>query len=127
MALAQTLYEGGFITYMRTDSPAVSPEGVATAHATVGSEYGADYIGKHTYGAKGNAQEAHECIRPTDTATTPDAVRLELGADNGEGGRPVRADLSALSGKPDGQCGLPRCACRPWSAVRPCSRPRDRG
>jgi len=81
MKLAQTLYESGWITYMRTDSPAVSPEGTAMAHATIAAEYGADYIGKHRYGAKGNAQEAHECIRPTDTATTPDAVRLELGTE----------------------------------------------
>ncbi|MEO1664709.1 MAG: type I DNA topoisomerase [Chloroflexota bacterium] len=91
MKLAQTLYEGGFITYMRTDSPAVSPEGSAMAHATITVEYGVDYIGKHRYGAKGNAQEAHECIRPTDTATTPDAVRLELGVDGAKA-----ADLYTL-------------------------------
>ena len=91
MRLAQTLYENGHITYMRTDSPAVSPEGATMAHASIQSRYGADYIGKHRYGAKGNAQEAHECIRPTDTATTPDAVQLELGADSTKA-----ADLYAL-------------------------------
>jgi DNA topoisomerase-1 len=91
MKLAQTLYEMGAITYMRTDSPAVSPEGTAMAHATITADYGADYIGKHSYGAKGNAQEAHECIRPTDTATAPDAVRLELGANGTKA-----ADLYAL-------------------------------
>ncbi len=91
MKLAQTLYENGHITYMRTDSPAVSLEGTAMAHITITAEYGANYIGKHSYGAKGNAQEAHECIRPTDTATTPDAVRLELGTEGAKA-----ADLYAL-------------------------------
>ena len=91
MKLAQTLYENGRITYMRTDSSAVSPEGTAMAHATITVEYSVDYIGKYRYGAKGNAQEAHECIRPTDTATPPDAVRLELGADSAQ-----VADLYAL-------------------------------
>ena len=84
MKLAQQLYESGRITYMRTDSPAVSPEGTAMAHATITEQMGERYIGKHRYGAKGKAQEAHECIRPTDTATTPEAVRLELGVDGGK-------------------------------------------
>jgi DNA topoisomerase-1 len=76
MKLAQSLYENGLITYMRTDSPAVSPEGVQMAHDTIQQLYGADYVGATRYGAKGNAQEAHECIRPTDTQSSPDAVRL---------------------------------------------------
>jgi DNA topoisomerase-1 len=83
MRHAQKLYEGGYITYMRTDSPAVSPEGQQMAKQTIISQYGEQYLGKAQYKAKGNAQEAHECIRPTDTANTPDAVRLALGAKAG--------------------------------------------
>lgn len=78
MKLAQILYENGLITYMRTDSLAVSPEGVEMAQATIKHLYGVDYVGTTRYGAKGNAQEAHECIRPTDTQTSPDAVRLSV-------------------------------------------------
>jgi DNA topoisomerase I len=81
MGLAQRLYEMGAITYMRTDSPAVSPEGTAMAHATITAAYGDSYVGKHSYGAKSGAQEAHECVRPTDTATSPTALRLDLGTD----------------------------------------------
>ena len=80
MKLAQQLYENGYITYMRTDSPAVSPEGQTMAKATIQKLYGANYVGNTRYGAKGNAQEAHECIRPTDTEVTPDAIRQTLGA-----------------------------------------------
>lgn len=82
MKLAQQLYEAALITYHRTDSPAVSPEGVAMAHATIRGAYGDAYLGQHSYGAKGNAQEAHECLRPTDTDLSPDAARLQLGAGN---------------------------------------------
>jgi DNA topoisomerase-1 len=82
MQLAQQLYENGLITYMRTDSPAVSPEGQALARDTIIQNYGQHYVGQHQYGAKGNAQEAHECIRPTDTNTSPDVARLALGAGN---------------------------------------------
>ena len=79
MKLAQQLYENGHITYMRTDSPAVSPEGQAMAKATIQQLYGDNYLGNTRYTAKGNAQEAHECIRPTDTNVSPDALRLTLG------------------------------------------------
>lgn len=80
MKLAQQLYENGYITYMRTDSPAVSPEGQTMAKATIQKLYGANYVGSTRYGAKGNAQEAHECIRPTDTEVAPDTIRQTLGA-----------------------------------------------
>jgi DNA topoisomerase I len=83
MKLAQQLYEGGHITYMRTDSPAVSPEGQAMAKATIHQLYGENYLGNISYAAKGNAQEAHECIRPTYTEVSPEALRMTLGADNG--------------------------------------------
>ena len=82
MRQAQTLYEDGYITYMRTDSPAVSPEGQAMAKQTIRSQYGDKYLGSTQYKAKGSAQEAHECIRPTDTQNTSDNVRLALGPKN---------------------------------------------
>ena len=80
MRQAQMLYEAGLITYMRTDSPAVSPEGQAMAKETIRTQYGEKYLGSNQYKAKGSAQEAHECIRPTDTQHTTDAVRAEMAA-----------------------------------------------
>jgi DNA topoisomerase IA len=56
MKLAQQLYENGHITYMRTDSPSVSPEGQAMAKATIRQLYGDNYIGSTRYAAKGNAR-----------------------------------------------------------------------
>jgi DNA topoisomerase I len=82
MKLAQQLYESGHITYMRTDSPAVSSEGQAMAKATIRQLYGDDYIGSAHYTAKGNSQEAHECIRPTDTEVSAQALRLTLSKEN---------------------------------------------
>jgi DNA topoisomerase-1 len=86
MKLAQQLYEAGYISYMRTDSPTVSPEGASMAKATIQHLYGEKYVGSHTYGAKSNAQEAHECIRPTDTDASPDAIRMALGVSGGRVG-----------------------------------------
>jgi DNA topoisomerase IA len=83
MRHAQKLYEAGYITYMRTDSPAVSPEGQQMAQDIIRKAYGEQYLGKTQYKAKDNAQEAHECIRPTDTNNRPEGVRLALGAKAG--------------------------------------------
>ncbi|WP_228760062.1 type I DNA topoisomerase [Pseudactinotalea sp. HY158] len=82
MRTAQTLYENGFITYMRTDSASLSGQAVAAARAQATELYGADFIPAkpRTYGkaAKG-AQEAHEAIRPAgDTFRTPGQVAREL-------------------------------------------------
>lgn len=74
MKLAQKLYEDGHITYMRTDSPLVSPEGTRMAHDTITRLYGANYIGSGGARAKSGAQEAHECIRPNDTSITRDQI-----------------------------------------------------
>lgn len=67
MSVAQDLYEQGFITYMRTDSVALSAEAVSAARAQVrdlfGEEYLADKPRVYTSKVK-NAQEAHEAIRP---------------------------------------------------------------
>jgi DNA topoisomerase-1 len=79
MRQAQTLYEEGYITYMRTDSPAVSPEGQEMAKQTLLKLYDEKYLGNVQYKAKGGAQEAHECIRPTDTQVSPKAVMQALG------------------------------------------------
>ncbi|MEJ2762524.1 type I DNA topoisomerase [Photobacterium sp. MCCC 1A19761] len=67
MGLAQRLYEAGYITYMRTDSTNLSKEAVESAREYIGSEYGENYLPAkpNVYGSKGNAQEAHEAIRPS--------------------------------------------------------------
>jgi DNA topoisomerase I len=67
MRTAQRLYEQGFITYMRTDSPALSGEAVAGARSSVEELYGKEYLSEEPrqYAAKSKgAQEAHEAIRP---------------------------------------------------------------
>ncbi|KMV32086.1 type I DNA topoisomerase [Photobacterium swingsii] len=67
MGLAQRLYEAGYITYMRTDSTNLSKEAVESAREFIASEYGDNYLPEkaNVYGSKGNAQEAHEAIRPS--------------------------------------------------------------
>lgn len=66
MSVAQSLYESGYITYMRTDSVNLSDLALAQAKEVIESEYGKEYlkIRKFTNKIKG-AQEAHEAIRPT--------------------------------------------------------------
>ena len=85
MKVAQSLYEGvsigktvtGLITYMRTDSTTLSKEAIAEMRGFITKNYGADYLPKApiVYKASSkNAQEAHEAIRPTSIARTPDSV-----------------------------------------------------
>lgn len=72
MALAQDLYEKGYITYMRTDSYNISEEFKKEAEAFILDKYGSEYFEatpKKTKTSK-NAQEAHEAIRPTNVNTT---------------------------------------------------------
>ncbi|MFA5467775.1 MAG: type I DNA topoisomerase [Sphaerochaetaceae bacterium] len=75
MSVAQKLYENGFITYMRSDSPSLSQEGVRAAREAAGKLYGPEYLSAtpRQYGAKDKrAQEAHEAIRPAgDTFVHP--------------------------------------------------------
>jgi DNA topoisomerase-1 len=68
MMVAQRLYEAGHITYMRTDSTNLSKDAVAACREYVTNEYGAKYLPEEpvVFGSKGNAQEAHEAIRPSD-------------------------------------------------------------
>ncbi len=69
MSAAQRLYEAGHITYMRTDGIDMAPEAVAAARGAIKARFGAPYVPEQPriYKNKAkNAQEAHECIRPTD-------------------------------------------------------------
>jgi DNA topoisomerase-1 len=68
MSVAQGLYENGYITYMRTDSPALSQQAITAARNQASKLYGADSIPEkpRVYTGKSkNAQEAHEAIRPS--------------------------------------------------------------
>ncbi|MCC5972136.1 MAG: type I DNA topoisomerase [Pararhodobacter sp.] len=79
MSTAQRLYEAGLITYMRTDGIDMAAEAVMAARDEIKSRYGAEYVPKspRMYKNKAkNAQEAHECIRPTEMSAAPDKVRL---------------------------------------------------
>ena len=93
MAVAQQLYEGlnvgqggsvGLITYLRTDSVRVAETAINQARTYIRSAFGGDFVPKsprrYTQRSKG-AQEAHEAIRPTSIARTPDEVRNVLTAD----------------------------------------------
>jgi DNA topoisomerase-1 len=67
MRVAQKLYESGLITYMRTDSPFLSNEGINGARVTVKDLFGEEYLSESPRQFKTNsaeAQEAHEAIRP---------------------------------------------------------------
>lgn len=84
MQIAQKLYEGvelkeegtvGLITYMRTDSVAVSNDAREAARRYIVNTFGENYfLGKSFTNSK-NAQAAHECIRPTDPLRTPEQVK----------------------------------------------------
>ncbi|MGQ9736022.1 MAG: type I DNA topoisomerase [Thermaceae bacterium] len=89
MRIAQRLYEGvdlpegtvGLITYMRTDSVRVSPLAVGKAREVIREVFGEAYLSKtpRAYAnRKGQVQDAHEAIRPTDPARRPELVRPYL-------------------------------------------------
>ena len=83
MAAAQRLYEAGLITYMRTDGIDMAPEAVHAARDAIKARFGENYVPKspRMYKNKAkNAQEAHECIRPTDMMLSPD--RLNVSAED---------------------------------------------
>ena len=86
MGLAQRLYEGGYITYMRTDSTSMAAEAVAEAAGLIKSSFGQQYwAGRYKHHDKkvAGAQEAHECIRPTAMARPRREVEAEIRADGG--------------------------------------------
>ena len=85
MRTAQTLYENGYITYMRTDSPVLSSQAIDAARRQAAELYGPEFVPDkarvYTSKAKG-AQEAHEAIRPAgDHFRTPAQVARELSGD----------------------------------------------
>jgi DNA topoisomerase-1 len=86
MRTAQKLYEGteidgettGLITYMRTDSVVMSNEAISQVRNFIGENYGKEYLpdAPRVYKSKAkNAQEAHECIRPTNVNLTPKNIK----------------------------------------------------
>ena len=89
MSIAQQLYEGvditgegtvGLITYMRTDSLRLSEEAIAAAKGFIEHRYGREYYppqARH-YKSKGNAQDAHEAIRPSDVNLVPEDIKKDL-------------------------------------------------
>jgi len=90
MMVAQRLYEGveipeegsvGLITYMRTDSTRVSEGAIAQARELIEKSFGSNYLPEkpnHFRTKSKGAQEAHEAIRPTEVARTPDSLRGAL-------------------------------------------------
>ncbi|WP_209834962.1 type I DNA topoisomerase [Ruegeria sp. HKCCE3926] len=79
MQVAQRLYEAGYITYMRTDGIDMAPEAVAATRDAIADRYGAEYVpdSPRIYKNKAkNAQEAHECIRPTDMSRDAKALKV---------------------------------------------------
>jgi DNA topoisomerase-1 len=89
MGVAQRLYEGidvgaegtvGLITYMRTDSPRVSPEAKVAAREWILKQLGPQYLPEtpNEYRGKKDAQDAHEAIRPTDASRTPESIARYL-------------------------------------------------
>jgi len=92
MRLAQQLYEGvdfgegavGLITYMRTDSVSLAQEAVTEIRATIEKLYGKEGLAEspRVYKTKSkNAQEAHEAVRPTSAAVTPQQLEGHIDAD----------------------------------------------
>ncbi|MDA1195954.1 MAG: type I DNA topoisomerase [Planctomycetota bacterium] len=87
MGVAQQLYENGCITYMRTDSTALSSQAIDAARAEISTRYGASFLpgAPRTYKTNvKNAQEAHEAIRPAGSKfQTIEEVGRALGGDAG--------------------------------------------
>jgi DNA topoisomerase-1 len=92
MTIAQQLYEGldigeegavGLITYMRTDSFRIADEAQAECRTYIPSAFGAEYLepAPRVYATKASAQGAHEAVRPTSAARTPEALQPFLSED----------------------------------------------
>jgi DNA topoisomerase-1 len=79
MNAAQRLYEAGLITYMRTDGIDMAPEAITAARDAIAAKFGKDYVPDtpRIYKNKAkNAQEAHECIRPTDLMLDAETAKI---------------------------------------------------
>jgi DNA topoisomerase-1 len=92
MSIAQSLYEGvelkggsieGLITYMRTDSVRISPEGIKEVRSYIKKTYGDEFLPSEPnfYGSKKSAQDAHEAIRPTNLELNPESIKGFLTTD----------------------------------------------
>jgi DNA topoisomerase-1 len=92
MSIAQSLYEGvdfgaegaeGLITYMRTDSVRIEPEALTAARKLIDATYGKDYLPPkpRQFSTKKSAQDAHEAIRPTNLAHSPEKIKSFLTPD----------------------------------------------
>ena len=92
MKTAQSLYEGvelgnlgteGLITYMRTDSTRIDPDALKDARSYIQTKYGKEFLPAEAknYAAKANAQDAHECIRPTSLNFSPEEIKNYLSPD----------------------------------------------
>src|SRR5699024_1189360 len=106
---AQSLYEHGYITYMRTDSSALSGQAIAAARKQVTELYGPEFVPQspRQYASKQKtAQEAHEAIRPAgDSCRTPAQVSIWLSGDEVRlydriWRRTVTSQMAAARGKP---------------------------
>ena len=84
MRVAQSLYEDGLITYMRTDGVDMAEEAISAARKAIANRYDSGFVPdkprRYTSKAK-NAQEAHEAIRPTDMGRLPKQVSRYLSAE----------------------------------------------
>ena len=109
MMLAQRLYEGieigtegavGLITYMRTDSTRVSDDAITDVRKYIAERYGPQFLPPtpNIYKGKKEAQDAHEAIRPTSMAYSPELVEQYLPEDEM---KLYRLDLEPLRGHPD--------------------------
>ena len=85
MRAAQSLYENGYITYMRTDSVTLSKEAIEAARSAARAAFGDEYVSqspKQYATTSAGAQEAHECIRPAGARfLSPDELADKLPAD----------------------------------------------
>ncbi|MBE5807345.1 MAG: type I DNA topoisomerase [Clostridiales bacterium] len=92
MQIAQQLYEGvdlkgegsqGLVTYIRTDSVRTADEALAALRGHILETYGEDYLPQepNQYKTRSSAQDAHEAIRPTSVARTPESIKADLTRD----------------------------------------------
>ena len=89
MMVAQQLYEGvdvkgegtiGLVSYIRTDSVRISDEAYEDIKNYINENVGENYLApeRNVYKSKNNAQDAHECIRPTHASLEPEAIKDSL-------------------------------------------------
>ncbi len=79
MSVAQRLYEAGLITYMRTDGIDMAPEAIVAARDAIKVKFGDAYLPAEARVYKNkakNAQEAHECVRPTDLMVSMEDAKI---------------------------------------------------